>query len=58
MNWSLIIPLIEQLLPVALQAVDAVEKATGQSSAEATQEVVNHLTPGAPNSPTLSTPTT
>ncbi len=56
MNWLLIAQLIQQLLPVALQAVAAVEKATGKPSAAAVAEVVDHLTPGAANSPTL-TPT-
>jgi hypothetical protein len=56
MNWALIIELIEQLLPTALQAVQAVEEATGKSTPAAVAEVVQHLTPGQPNSPTLTTP--
>jgi len=54
MNWLLIAQLIQQLLPVAVQAVDAVEKATGKAPPEAVQEVIEHLTPGAALSPTLS----
>jgi hypothetical protein len=56
MNWSLIFQLVEQLLPVAIQAVKTVEEATGKPTPAAVQEVVSHLTPGAPNSPTLTTP--
>lgn len=55
MNWLLIIQLVEQLLPVALKAVQTVEEATGKPTDQATQEVIDHLTPGAPNSPTLTT---
>lgn len=55
MNWALVIQLVEQLLPVALKAVDTVEQATGKPTAAAVQEVVDHLTPGQPNSPALST---
>jgi hypothetical protein len=57
MNWALIIQLVEQLVPVALQAVAEVEAATGKPTPEAVQEVVAHLTPGAPNSDVLK-PTT
>ena len=56
MNWAQIIQLLEQLLPAALQAVATVQAATGKPTAEATVEVVNHLTPGQPNSPTLTNP--
>ena len=54
MNWLLIAQLIQQLLPVAVQAIDAVEKATGKTPEEAAKEVIDHLTPGGQNSPTLS----
>ena len=54
MNWLLIAQLIQQLLPVAVQAIDAVEKATGKTPEEAAKEVIDHLTPGAPNSPALN----
>jgi len=57
MNWLLIAQLVQQLLPVAIQAVEAVEKATGKSPEDAVQEVIDHNTPGAPLSPTLSAPT-
>jgi hypothetical protein len=56
MSWAQIIQLLEQLLPAALQAVATVEAATGKPTAAATVEVVNHLTPGQPNSPTLTSP--
>lgn len=54
MNWLLIAQLIQQLLPVAVQGVEIVEKATGKTPEEAVQEVIDHLTPGAPNSPALT----
>jgi hypothetical protein len=54
MNWLLIAQLIQQLLPVAIQAVETVEKATNKAPEEAVKEVIDHLTPGAPNSPALN----
>jgi hypothetical protein len=54
MNWTEVISLIESLLPSLLSAVDTVEKATGKPPHAAAQEVVDHLTPGQPNSPTLT----
>ena len=54
MNWLLIAQLVQQLLPVAIEAVSAVEKATGKTPEAATAEVINHLTPGAPASEALS----
>jgi hypothetical protein len=54
MNWLLIEQLLMQILPVVFQSVDAVAKATGKPPAAAVAEVVDHLTPGAPASPTLS----
>jgi hypothetical protein len=56
MNWALVFQLFQELLPVALQAVKVVEEATGKPTSEAITEVVQHLTPGQPNSPTLTTP--
>lgn len=56
MDWNQIIQILEQLLPSVLQAVSSVEAATGKPTSAAVQEVVNHLTPGQPNSPTLTTP--
>jgi hypothetical protein len=58
MNWALAFQLFQQLLPVALEAVKAVEEATGKPTGDAITEVVQHLTPGQPNSPTLTTPST
>jgi len=49
-----LLPFINMLLPVAIQAVDTVAKATGDSQAIATTAVINHLTPGKPNTPALS----
>lgn len=53
-----LMPFISTLLPVAIQAVDTVVKTTGGPAtgnvASAVTAVVNHLTPGAPNSPALS----
>ena len=53
MNWVLIAQLIQQLLPVAVEAIGAVQKATGKTPEGAVQDVINHLTPGAPNAPAL-----
>lgn len=53
MNWVLIAQLMQQLLPVAIQAVEAVEKATGKTPEDATKAVIDHLTPGQPNAPSL-----
>lgn len=49
-----LLPFINTLLPIAIQAVDTVSKATGDSTAIATTAVVNHLTPGKPNTPALN----
>jgi hypothetical protein len=54
MNWVLIAQLIQRLIPVAIGAVETVEQATGKSPQDAATEVIDHLTPGAPNSQTLS----
>ena len=53
MNWVQIAQLIRQLLPVAIQAIGVVVQATGKTPEDAAQDVVNHLTPGAPNAPAL-----
>ncbi len=53
MKWSLIAQLIQQLLPVAIKAVEVVENETGAGHEAAVKEVIDHLTPGAPNSTTL-----
>jgi lysozyme family protein len=42
------------LIQVAIQAVRALQQATGQSTAAATAAVIDHLTPGQPNAPALS----
>lgn len=46
------------LIQTALQGVETIEAATGLATPAATQQVIDHLTPGAPNSPTLSEPST
>ncbi len=56
MNWALIAQLIQRLLPVAIEAVEAVEKTTGKPPQLAVEEVIAHLTPGAPNSEALKGP--
>jgi hypothetical protein len=56
MNWALLLEILPGLLQAAVQAISEVEKATGKSTPEAAAEVVSHLTPGQPNSPTLTTP--
>lgn len=48
-----VIPFIP-LFQTALQGVETVEKNLGIATADATQTVINHLTPGAPNTPALS----
>jgi hypothetical protein len=42
------------LVQTALQGVETVEQAMGVATSTATQTVINHLTPGAPNAPALS----
>lgn len=42
------------LLNTAITAVEQVATATGVDVVTATQAVTNHLTPGAPNAPTLN----
>jgi lysozyme family protein len=44
------------LLPNVIQAVQAIQTATGADHGAAASAVINHLTPGAPNSPVLSGP--
>lgn len=41
------------LLPVLIEAVQTIQKATGASQAGAITAVRSHLTPGFPNSPSL-----
>lgn len=41
------------LLPVAINAVHEIEKATGQGGVPSISAVVSHLTPGQPNAPAL-----
>jgi len=43
-----------QLIQVAISGVEVVAQATGQTTAASVGEVANHLTPGQPNSPSLS----
>jgi hypothetical protein len=42
------------LIRFAIQGVDTVAQATGQTTVAATAAVIDHLTPGAPNAPALS----
>ena len=53
MSWSLLMKIMQQLFPVAVQGVQIVEEATGKSPEDAIKEVIDHLTPGAPLSPAL-----
>lgn len=46
------------LISTALHGVEQIETAMGVATPEATQQVIDHLTPGAPNSPVLSGPST
>lgn len=55
MNWSLLLEILPGILQAAVQAISQIEAATGKPTAEAAAEVVQHLTPGQPNSPTLTT---
>ena len=50
---KVILPFLN-LLPLAIQAVGVVQQATGGSTASATEAVTQHLTPGAPNAPSLA----
>ena len=51
MNWFAI---VMQLLPLIKSAVEIVSKASGKTPEQAVQDVMNHLTPGAPNAAALS----
>jgi hypothetical protein len=54
MNWVLIEEISQALFAAAIQAAQAIAKQTGKTPQAAVAEVVDHLTPGAPLSPTLS----
>jgi hypothetical protein len=49
MTWTAIAGLLSQLLPVVLRAVEIVAKDKGKPVAEVVKDVIDHLTPGAPN---------
>jgi hypothetical protein len=53
MNWFTILETLPGVLQAVLQALATVEQATGKTSPEAAKEVIDHLTPGAPNSDVL-----
>ena len=46
--------LLMQILPSVLTAGYTVKADTGKSWEEVAQDVINHLTPAAPNSPSLN----
>jgi hypothetical protein len=50
MNWFAI---VMQILPLIKNAVEIVSKSTGKTPEQAVQEVMAHLTPGAPNASAL-----
>jgi hypothetical protein len=50
MNWF---NLIMAMLPVLQQAVKTVSEVEGKTPEAAVADVINHLTPGAPNAPAL-----
>lgn len=53
------LPLVGELLQVIDNAAKAVSSGnTGAAAQDVLQEIMNHLTPGKPNSPILSTPST
>jgi hypothetical protein len=54
MNWTAFAGLVSQLLPVVFKAVEIVAKDKGKPANEVVKDVIDHLTPGAPNSPALS----
>lgn len=46
--------LLIQALPAIENAINAIVNATGKSKEQAMAELVDHITPGQPNSPTLT----
>lgn len=54
MNFLDFVALMEQLFPVVMNAVKTVQQDTGKSPVQVIEDVINHLTPGAPNSPALT----
>jgi hypothetical protein len=52
--WFAALGIINQLLPVLINAVTVVAKDKGKPVEEVVSDVINHLTPGQPNSPALN----
>lgn len=48
--------LMMQLIPTVENAVTAICAAEGKTPEQAFNDIISHLTPGQPNSPTLSAP--
>jgi hypothetical protein len=54
MEFMQIAALIEQLMPVAFQAMATVQADTGKPWEQVLVDVINHLTPGKPGAPSLT----
>lgn len=54
MNFIQIANLVLQILPTLFQAIGTIEKDTGKPWDQVAVDVINHLTPGQPNSASLS----
>lgn len=52
-GFGMIVPFLG-LIPVCINAVETIMKATGTSKTAAITAVMSHLTPGMPNAPALS----
>lgn len=55
-NFFQIANLIMQIMPSLFSALNTVQQDTGKPWEQVTVDVINHLTPGQPNAPSLSTP--
>jgi hypothetical protein len=53
MNW---VSALVQILPILHQAIQQICAAEGVTEEQAVGKLIDHLTPGKPNSPTLSGP--
>jgi hypothetical protein len=54
MNWTAFAGILSQMLPVVFKAVEIVAKDKGKPIDQVVKDVIDHLTPGAPNSPALN----
>lgn len=54
MNFKAFSAMILQVLPSVFEAISIVQADAGKPWEEAVSDVINHLTPGAPDAPALS----